>query len=220
MHIENINPALIERRSMEIIENEIGDCTRFSEKEKLVVKRVIHTTADFEYADILRFSKNACELALEAFKKKPVLVTDTQMALSGISKPAVKALGLELYCFMADSDVAETARERGCTRAAASVEKAAELFKDRPLFFVTGNAPTALIRIADLTKEGKISPEFVIGAPVGFVNVVFAKEYIMSLDVPYIVPAGRKGGSTVAAAICNALLYQVYNRDTGKKILL
>lgn len=213
MYIEDICPSDIERRSMEIIEEELGDVSHLSETEKLVVKRVIHATADFDYLRNMRFSRTACETALEVLKAGTVLVTDTQMALSGISKPAVKALGLTLTCFMADADVAEEAKSKGITRAAVSMEKAVRLYGDRPSIYVIGNAPTALIQIAEYIKQGRAKPELVIGVPVGFVNVVQSKELIMQCDVPYIVTAGRKGGSTVAAAICNALLYQIYDRE-------
>ncbi|MGN0692171.1 MAG: precorrin-8X methylmutase [Oscillospiraceae bacterium] len=212
MDIEQLSPSDIERRSMDIIESELGDTSRFSESERLVVKRVIHATADFDYADNLRFSENAAAIGLNALKSGAVIVTDTNMALSGISKPALKALGCEAVCFMADEDVAAQAKASGMTRAAASVDKAARLFGRGNVIFAAGNAPTALIRIDELINEGKISPSLIIGVPVGFVNVVQSKELIMSGSTPYIVAAGRKGGSTVAAAICNALLYQLYER--------
>ncbi|MGN1417058.1 MAG: precorrin-8X methylmutase [Oscillospiraceae bacterium] len=212
MNIEQLSPADIERRSMEIIESELGDISRLSHSERLVVKRVIHATADFDYADNLRFSENAAAIGLEALKSGAVIVTDTNMALSGISKPALKALGCEAVCFMADEDVAAEAKASGMTRAAVSVDKAARLYGTGNVIFAAGNAPTALIRIHELIREGKISPSLMIGVPVGFVNVVQSKELIMSGSTPYIVAAGRKGGSTVAAAICNALLYQLYER--------
>lgn len=212
MDIEALSPSEIERRSMDIIESELGDISRFSAGERLVVKRVIHATADFDYADNLRFSENAAAIGLDALKSGAVIVTDTNMALSGISKPALKALGCQAVCFMADEDVAAQAKSSGMTRAAVSVDKAAELFGRGNVIFVAGNAPTALIRIHELIREGKISPSLIIGVPVGFVNVVQSKELIMSGSTPYIIAAGRKGGSTVAAAICNALLYQLYER--------
>ncbi len=213
MNIENVKPADIERRSMEMIEAELPDTSWLSESEKLVVKRVIHTTADFDYLHNLKFSACVCEKAFAAFRKEAVIVTDTQMALSGISKPAAKALGLQLCCFMSDEDVVSCASKRGRTRAFVSMEKAVRTFPDRPLIFVIGNAPTALLRIADFIMDGTLHPALVIGAPVGFVNVIQSKEAIMKCDVPYIVASGRKGGSTVAAAICNALLYQIYDRN-------
>lgn len=218
LKIENINPKDIERKSMEIIESELGDTSHLNEGEKLVVKRVIHTTADFDYLDNLKFSKNAVDIAKDILKKGAVIVTDTQMAFSGISKPALNKLGCEMHCFMSDSDVAVLAKRNGITRAVASVDKAAEMFSGRNVIFVVGNAPTALIRIAELAENGKISPSFVVGTPVGFVNVVQSKNLIMQTDIPYIVADGRKGGSTVAAAVCNALLYQVYDRKTGEII--
>lgn len=219
MNIENIKPEDIEKRSMEIIQSEIESNPEYkiltdsmSEAEKLVLKRVIHTTADFEYINNLIFSKDAVEKGIEAIKKGAVIVTDTNMARCGISSPAIKTLGCELHCFMADDDILLVAKERGCTRAVASVEKAMELYSERELIYVVGNAPTALIRIAELIEENKISPSLVVGAPVGFVNIIQSKEMIKKSGVPYIVADGRKGGSTVAAAICNAMLYQVYKR--------
>ena len=212
MELEHIKPEDIERRSMEIIESELGDTSHLSEGEKQVVKRVIHTTADFSYLENMRFSKGAVEQALAALQNGAVIVTDTNMAKTGISKPAAKALGCEVACFMADADVAAEARQNGCTRAVASVEKAAALYGDRTVLYAVGNAPTALIRLSELIRAGTFRPALVIGAPVGFVNIIQSKERIMACDVPYIVATGRKGGSTVAAAICNALLYQLYQR--------
>ncbi|MBR1833038.1 MAG: precorrin-8X methylmutase [Ruminiclostridium sp.] len=213
MSFENIRPADIEKRSMEIIESEIGDTSMFSPQEKLIVKRCIHTTADFDYKKNLRFSEGAADKGIAALRSGAVIVTDTQMALSGISKPACKALGCEVHCFMSDADVAGKAKELGVTRAVVSVDKAAELFADRTMIYAVGNAPTALIRLHGLIAEKKISPALIIGVPVGFVNVVEAKELIMTAGVPYIVAAGRKGGSNVAAAIVNAMLYTIYERS-------
>lgn len=215
---EKILPADIERRSMEIIEEELGDTSRLSPAQKAIVKRVIHTTADFDYLQNLKFSPNAVELGLAALREGAVIVTDTQMALSGVSKPALKALGGEVYCFMSDPEVARIAKQNGTTRAVASMERAAECWADRRVIFAIGNAPTALIRLRELADEGKISPALVIGTPVGFVNVVQSKQLIMQSDLPYIVAEGRKGGSNVAAAICNALLYQIYDRSSGTVI--
>ena len=197
---------------MEIIESEIGDMSAFSGHERLIVKRCIHTTADFDYKQNLRFSPDAAELGIAALKAGAVIVTDTQMAFSGISKPACKKLGCEVCCFMSDADVAEEAKKRGVTRAVVSVDKAAKQFKDRQLIYAVGNAPTALVRLYELIKENRISPALIVGVPVGFVNVVEAKELIMTAGVPYIVAAGRKGGSNVAAAILNAMLYTLYER--------
>ena len=198
------DPNAIEARSMEIIESELS--VDISEENKAVVKRVIHCTADFDYAENLAFSDGACAIAIEALKNGCDIVTDTNMAKSGINKAAAK-LGCEIHCFMSDPDVAEIAKERGCTRAVASMEKAAKLGK--PVIFVVGNAPTALLALREMIDAGKIKPKLVIGVPVGFVNILEAKDAIMEAGVPYIVAKGRKGGSNVAAAIVNALMYQI-----------
>ena len=150
------------------------------------------------------------EKALAALKAGACIVTDTQMAKSGINKKALAKFGGEVYCFMSDEDVAQTARENGTTRATASMDKAAAL--EKPLIFAIGNAPTALVRLYELIEEKKIAPRLIIGVPVGFVNVVQSKELIMQTDVPYIVARGRKGGSNIAACICNALLYMAGGR--------
>ena len=209
MKLEYVLPNEIEKRSFEIIENELGD-RKIPDDIKPIVMRVIHTSADFDYYDNLCFSENAVEAALNAIRKGAVFVTDTNMAKSGINKAALEKLGCEAMCFMSDEDVAEAARKNGTTRATASVDKAAGL--DKPVIFAAGNAPTALIRLHELIENGAFRPELVIGVPVGFVNVVQSKEMIMDTDVPYIVAKGRKGGSNVAAAICNALLYMAGGR--------
>ena len=208
VNLEKVLPRDIENRSFEIITQELGD-TPLIPGTELIVKRCIHTSADFDYAKNLRFSEGAVEKALDALKNGASIVTDTQMAKAGINKKALARLGGEVYCFMSDEDVAATAREHGTTRATASMDKAAALKK--PLIFAIGNAPTALVRLYELMEEGSLRPELIIGAPVGFVNVVQSKELIMETDVPYIVAAGRKGGSNIAACICNALLYMLNN---------
>ncbi|CVI73226.1 Cobalt-precorrin-8X methylmutase [Clostridiales bacterium CHKCI001] len=208
MNIKQLSPQEIEIRSFEIIEKELG--RELDPVLKPIIKRVIHTTADFSYADTLTFSEHAVEKAMEALKKGASIVTDTNMARAGINKNKLKQLGGQVYCFMADEDVALEAKKRGITRAAVSMEKAAKM--DKNLIFVIGNAPTALIRLYELIQEQRIKPELIIGVPVGFVNVVEAKELILQTEIPYIVARGRKGGSNVAAAICNALLYQIKNR--------
>ena len=214
MDIEYSRPADIEKRSMELISREMK--TVPPKYHAPVIRRVIHTTADFEYEQTLDFSGNAVTSALTALRaarssaesdilSSVTIVTDTNMALSGINKGALSRLNCRAVCYMADPAVAEDAERRGVTRAAVSMEKAAEL--KGPLIFAIGNAPTALLRLKELIDADAVRPELVVGVPVGFVNVVESKELIMESDVPYIVARGRKGGSTVAAAICNALLY-------------
>ncbi len=206
----HMKPADIEKRSFAIITEELGGRT-FPESVAEVVKRVIHTSADFDYADNLCFSPDAVEQAKAALEAGATIVTDTNMALAGISKPTLAKLGGKAVCLMADEDVAREARTRGVTRATVSMEHAAKL--DGPLIFAIGNAPTALIRLHELIREGAVSPALVIGVPVGFVNVVESKELFIGGDTPYIIARGRKGGSNVAAAIVNALLYQIVKRE-------
>ena len=207
--LENVKPMEIEKRSFEIITEELG--RELPEELAPIIKRCIHTSADFDYADNLCFSENVVEKAIHALKNGACIVTDTQMAKSGINKKALAKYGGEVYCFMSDEDVAETAKKNGSTRATASMDKAAAM--DKPLIFAIGNAPTALVRLYELIKDEKINPELIIGVPVGFVNVVQSKELIMETDVPYIVARGRKGGSNIAACICNALLYMAGGRE-------
>ena len=206
----HMKPADIEKRSFAIITEELGGRT-FPEGVAEVVKRVIHTSADFDYADNLCFSPDAVEQAKAALEAGATIVTDTNMALAGISKPTLAKLGGRAVCLMADEAVAREAKERGVTRATVSMEHAAKL--DGPLIFAIGNAPTALIRLHELIEEGAVSPALVIGVPVGFVNVVESKELFLGRDTPYIIARGRKGGSNVAAAIVNALLYQIVKRE-------
>lgn len=205
IELQNVLPEEIEKRSFELISEELGDRV-FDPILEPVIKRVIHTTADFEYADSLNFSPDAVLQGMQALRNGALVVTDTQMVRAGINKPTLEALGGEALCFMADEDIAAAAKANGSTRATASMDKAAAL--GRPTIFAIGNAPTALVRLYELIQEGKLKPELIIGVPVGFVNVVESKELIMSLPVPYIVAEGRKGGSNVAAAIVNAMLYQ------------
>ncbi len=204
--LENVLPEEIEKRSFEIIGEELGD-VKLDALQEPIIKRVIHTTADFEYLESLCFSENVVLKLQEAIRSGACIVTDTQMAKSGINKKELLGYGGEVFCFMSDEDVAQEAKRNQSTRAVASMDKAAALGKD--LIFAIGNAPTALVRLYELIEEGRLSPKGIIGVPVGFVNVVEAKELIMQADVPYIVARGRKGGSNVAAAICNALLYEM-----------
>ena len=204
--LEKIKPMDIEKRSFEIITELLGDRKLDPEYEQ-VIKRAIHTTADFDYADNLVFSPHAVTLGIEALKSGCHIVTDTQMAKAGINKTILGQLGGQVHCFMSDPDVAAEAKQRGITRAIVSMERAAEL--ERPCIFAIGNAPTALVAIHELMEAGKLKPALIVGVPVGFVNVVESKELIIASDVPHIVARGRKGGSNVAAAICNAMLYQI-----------
>ncbi len=204
--VENIAPMDIEKRSFEIITQLLGD-RRLDPENELVIKRAIHTTADFDYVENLVFSPRAVKKGIEALKGGCDIVTDTQMAKAGINKTILGKLGGEVHCFMADQDVAREAGERGVTRAMVSMERAAKL--EKPCIFAIGNAPTALISLRELIEAGKLQPALIIGVPVGFVNVVESKELILELDVPHIVARGRKGGSNLAAAICNAMLYQI-----------
>ena len=223
-NLEQVRPADIEKRSFEIITEELGDKELIPGTEP-IVKRCIHTSADFDYADNLIFSDNVVERALRAIRNGASIVTDTQMAKAGINKKRLAQYGGEVYCFMSDEDVARMAKRNGTTRAAACMDKAAAMWRDRDrrekrqnekteqergLIFAIGNAPTALVRLYELINEGKLNPELIIAAPVGFVNVVQSKELILTLkDIPYIVAGGRKGGSNIAACICNSLLYML-----------
>ena len=204
--IEHIAPADIEKRSMEIIDQELGNIT-LPEDKRDIIKRVIHTTADFEFARTMRFSDDAVARGLDALKRGATILTDTNMACTGISAVSLKKLGGQKVCYMADPEIAAIAKKNGSTRATASMDKACDI--EGPLIIAIGNAPTALLRLAELIEADKIHPDLVIGVPVGFVNVIASKEAIMKCHVPYIVATGRKGGSAIAAAICNAHIYRL-----------
>lgn len=208
LNIEHVLPEDIEHRSFEIISEELQNrgITLPSETE-MVTKRVIHTSADFDYAQTMTYSPNAVAIAKELIQNGADIVTDTNMALAGINKKTLARHGGQVHCFMADEDVARIAKERKVTRATVSMEKAAGIQK--PVIFAVGNAPTALIQLYEMIQSGTFKPAFIIGVPVGFVNVEAAKELILQTDIPYIVNRGRKGGSNVAAAICNAILYEL-----------
>ena len=195
----------IEKRSFEIITELLGE-KRFDPENEPVIKRAIHTTADFDYADNLVSSPHAVQKGIEALRGGCDIITDTQMTKAGINKTILGRLGGQVHCFMSDEDVAREAKARGVTRAIVSMERAAKVGK--PCIFAIGNAPTALICIRELIDAGKLTPALIVGVPVGFVNVVESKELILELNTPHIVARGRKGGSNVAAAICNAMLYQ------------
>jgi precorrin-8X/cobalt-precorrin-8 methylmutase len=201
-------PMDIERRSFEIIGEEMG-AHDFDERELSIIKRVIHTTADFEYKNLVYIREGAIDEAIRLLKRGVTIYTDTQMALSGINKKALKELNCEVKCYVSDEEVAIIAKERGITRSMAAVEKAVE---DGVEFFVFGNAPTALFRLKELIEEGKSKANFIIGAPIGFVGAAESKVEIEKLQIPMINVRGRKGGSTVAASIANALMYLVVDR--------
>lgn len=206
--LQAVVPEEIERCSMELIQEELDHRGIKLEGEQApIIKRVIHTSADFDYVENLVFTPHVLAKARKALEKGAWVVTDTKMAQAGINKKALAQFGGEAVCFMADEDVSAMAKANGTTRAVASMEKAAGL--DRPLIFAIGNAPTALIRLCELVEEGRLAPELVIGVPVGFVNVVESKEMLLKMNIPAIVAKGRKGGSNIAAAIVNALLYSM-----------
>lgn len=211
VQIEHVHPSDIEKTSFGIIHEELQKLDVPVEKEKdFIITRVIHTSADFDYAHTMFFSEGAERIGVECIKKGCHIVTDTTMVLSGINKKNLKTFGGDVHCFIADTDVAEKSRELGITRSAASMMKASEL--NVPLVFAIGNAPTALIELRKLIDKG-FRPELIIGVPVGFVNVVAAKQMIMETGIPCIVNRGRKGGSNIAAAICNALIYKAREED-------
>lgn len=204
MNIEYFSPEEIEKRSFEIISDNLTD--KFIDKRyEKVIKRVIHTTADFDYADNLIFSEDAVNKGINAVKNGAHIITDTKMVMAGINKTKFEKYKGQIHCFISDDDVCSEAKKREITRSAVSIEKALKI--DKPLIFAIGNAPTALIRLGELIKENKIKPQLVIGVPVGFVNVVESKEFIINTSCDYIVARGQKGGSNVAAAICNAIIY-------------
>lgn len=212
-NIEYVAPEEIEKRSFAIIGEELLQRNiRIPKEEEHIIKRVIHTSADFDYADTLCFSEGAVRILEDLIENGADIVTDTNMALAGINKKTLAEFGGCARCFMADEDVSILAESRRMTRAAVSMEKAAGLGK--PVIFAIGNAPTALIKLYEMSKEKDWKPAFVIGVPVGFVNVEAAKERILDTRIPYIINRGRKGGSTIAAAICNAVLYRM--RDAKK----
>jgi precorrin-8X/cobalt-precorrin-8 methylmutase len=208
MKIDFILPSEIEKRSFEIISEELSKMgISIPEEQEPITKRVIHTSADFDYASTMTYSDGAIARAKELIKNGAHIVTDTNMALSGINKKKLAEYGGQVHCFMADDDVAKEAKERQVTRATVSMERAAAL--DVPVIFAIGNAPTALIQLHEMMESGEFTPEFVIGVPVGFVNVVAAKELFLNSNVPFIINKGRKGGSNIAAAIVNAILYNI-----------
>lgn len=207
---EYINdPQQIEKRSFEIITEELGDKV-FPEEIADIVKRVIHTTADFEYADLIEFKNDAFEKGLAALKAGKKIYADTSMIKVAVNSKALAMQHIEIVNYVHDEDVRAAAKERGVTRSTVAMEKA--LDDDSVGIFAIGNAPTALYRLIDFIKEGKAKPDLIVGAPIGFVGAAESKAALDELDalqVPYIRINGRKGGSPVVAAILNAMLYKL-----------
>ena len=202
-------PGQIERKSMEIIRAELAARgIALPEENEAVILRCVHASADFDYTEALRFTPGAAKKAVEALRRGRDIVTDTNMALAGISRPGLRKLGAAAYCYMAEEAIAERAKAEGTTRASAAMDYAAE--RNPGAIFAVGNAPTALYRLAE-QMEKDLRPALVIAVPVGFVNVVESKETVFNIcekkGVPCIAAMGRKGGSSIAAAICNALIY-------------
>lgn len=211
--IEQIMPMEIEKRSFAIISKELeerGIC--LPKEQEMITKRVIHTSADFDYAHTMTYSNDAAAIAKALLKGGADIVTDTTMGMAGINKKALAEFGGRVHCFIAEEAVARQARQQKKTRSAVSMEIAAGLQK--PVIFAIGNAPTALLAIYEMMQKSTWKPAFVIGVPVGFVNVEAAKNLILQTDIPYIVNVGRKGGSNVAAAICNALIYETQKEQS------
>ncbi len=206
-------PEDIEKRSFEIIEEELGEKVKsFSDKELPIVKRVIHTTADFEYADLIEFQNGAIESGMEALEKGCKIYCDTNMIVNGLSKVALGKFNSMAYCLVSDEEVIKEAKSRGVTRSIVGMEKAG---KDRDTkIFLIGNAPTALYQLKEMIEKNEIEkPALVVGVPVGFVGASESKDEFKSLGIPYITINGRKGGSTVAVAILHGILYQMYKRE-------
>ena len=208
MQIQNVSPEEIEKKSFEIISRTLKETGNVPDRENAsVIMRCIHASADFDYARTLTFSKDAVGIMKKLILGGADIVTDTNMAKAGINQKKLSLYGGTVRCFMAEEDVRIEAKARRMTRAAVSMERAARL--DRQIIFAIGNAPTALIRLHEMMQEGIFRPDFVIGVPVGFVNVIPAKELFAASDVPHIINRGPKGGSSIAAAICNAVLYEL-----------
>ena len=204
-------PTEIENKSLQIISDKLAN-RQFQSENMSIIKRVIHTTADFDYADNLVFSDRAVDIAKGALLSGAVIVTDTQMGRAGINKRTTALIGSDVHCYIDDPIVVETAKMSGMTRARVAIDRAIEML-NKPIIFAIGNAPTALIRLYELVTSQAYIPVMIIAVPVGFVNVVESKEQILSLQTPHIVAKGQKGGSNVAAAICNAILYEISRKE-------
>lgn len=197
-----MKPQEIEDLSFKIIQEEAGD-HGFDQKTWPVVRRMIHTSADFEYLTSVRFSPGSVDQGIQAIKNGSRIYTDTNMGLAGIRKKEITEFNGSVSCLIADEKVARKAKEQGTTRALAAVDMACE--KDPEAVFAIGNAPTALLRLIELIRENKARPALVIGFPVGFVNAAESKAELLKVDIPYITNIGRKGGSNIVVSIVNAL---------------
>jgi len=206
---EIINPQDIETESFRIISEELSHLS-LPEEYAYIIKRVIHTSADFEYAQLLEFHKDAVRNGKSAMQSGCKIYADTNMILAGVSKPSLNKLGCSIKTYIADEDVALKAKEQGITRSIAGIEKT---FSEGEFdIYVIGNAPTALMKICELSHKTGITPKLVIGVPVGFVGASESKEMLKQSGLPYILTRGRKGGSTIAVAIMNAIMYSLYRQ--------
>jgi precorrin-8X/cobalt-precorrin-8 methylmutase len=212
VEITKVDPAEIESLSFKIIEAEAGEHGLEAEKWA-VVRRLIHTTADFDFIQQTRFHQQAVEAGISAISAGAAIVTDTRMAQAGITKTHLAPFGSEVHCFIDDNEVIAAAKADNITRAAAAVSRARELLEGG--IAVIGNAPTALIELVRLFQQGEVRPALVVGMVVGFVNASEAKELLMDSGLVYITVAGRKGGSAVAAATVNALADLAAKRNDG-----
>lgn len=202
------DPAMIEKKSMEIIQQGIAGVS-FDERELAVVRRMIHTTGDFDYKNLAVFKNDAVAVGVDLLARGCRIFTDTRMAWSGINKKALKKSGSNLQCYIDDERVKVLAEKNGTTRSRAAIDIACQ---DEVDIYVIGNAPTALFRVGELIKQGRVNPSLIIGVPVGFVGAAESKEFIREFDIPSITTRGTKGGSNVAASIVNALLYMAVGR--------
>ncbi len=197
-----MKPEEIEKLSFKIIDDEVGR-HNFPPDQWYIVRRMIHTSADFEYVESVRFHKYAIARGLEAIKNGENIITDTNMARVGIRKSDLERFGTEIKCFMTDPEVGRIASKIGTTKAKAAVDAAIPDMENG--IYVIGNAPTALLRLIELVKRKKAKPALIIGLPVGFVNAAESKANLIAMDQPYISNIGRKGGSNIAASVVNAL---------------
>lgn len=206
-------PQDIEIRSFEIIGEELGDKIKcFDEMHLPIVKRVIHTTADFEYADLIEFSDDAVKSCIKALKKGGKIYCDTNMIANGLSKMTLNKFGYSAYSLVSDKEVAKEAKQRGVTRSIVGIEYAVR--DEKTDIYLIGNAPTALFRLKELIDAGEVErPALIVGVPVGFVGAKESKEILVGSGLPYIIVKGRKGGSPVAVAILHGILYQIYKRE-------